>query len=127
MPLVGAAMALPALGAAEAIRAGLLALLGTTIAGLLLVRRDPAALVGSPAAMAGLAVLLGLDNLVAGAGMSAAGSSVAAVAAIGLASASVAAAACFVGVLLARRLDRRRAGLLSSVMLLALATASLLS
>lgn len=125
MPLAGAALALPALGAGEAIRAGLLALLATTVAGLLLVRRDPAALVGSPPALVGLALLLGLDNLVAGAGMQAAGFSAAHIVTVGLISAALSAAACLIGVLAARPFDSRRAGLLSSAALLALAGVSL--
>jgi putative Mn2+ efflux pump MntP len=125
MPLAGAALALPPFGAEDAIRAGLLGLTGTTIAGLLLVRRDPAALVGSPAAMVGLAILLGLDNLVAGAGMQAAGFSAAHIATVGIVSGALSAAACLIGVLAARPFDRRRAGLLSSAALLALAGLSL--
>lgn len=127
MPLAGAMLAPPPLGAGEAIRAGLLGLLATTIAGLLIVRRDPAALVGSPPALAGLAILLGLDNLVAGAGLSAAGFPLADVAMIGMTSAALAAAACLIGVLAAHRLDRRRGAMLSAAVLAALAGVSLLA
>jgi putative Mn2+ efflux pump MntP len=123
MPLAGAALALPALGAGEAIRVGLLALLGTTIAGLALTRRDPAALIGSPAAMAGLAILLGLDNLLVGA----AGASPATLLSVGLGSAALSALACVVGAALTSRLERRRAALVSSAALIAVAAASLIA
>lgn len=119
MPLVGAALAV---AGETPLRAGLLALLATTIAGLLFVRRDPAALVGSPAALAALAVLLGLDNLAAGIGLS-----VGASLALGLSSAVLASAACLIGVAAAHRLDRRQSAMLSAAALLAVAGAGLLA
>lgn len=127
MPLAGAALALPALGAGEAIRVGLLALLGTTIAGLALTRRDPAALVGSPWSMAGLAILLGLDNLVAGASLGAADAPWATILSIALGSAALSALACLAGAALTSRLDRRRAAMVSGAALIAVAAASLIA
>jgi hypothetical protein len=124
MPLAGLALAwAPEPMASPFLRSGVLMLAATTIAGLLLVRRDPAAAISSPAAMAGLAVLLGLDNLVAG-GES---GSLAAAGAIGLASALLAAAACGAGALIGRRLTARAAALGSAGGLVALALVNAVS
>ena len=72
MPLAGSAFAAvggfaPVGEAGEAVRVTVLATLATMVLGLTLVRRDPAALVGHPAMLVALAILLGLDNFTAGA------------------------------------------------------------
>jgi hypothetical protein len=124
MPLAGLALAWPSEAVASAgLRSGVLVLAGTSIAGLLLVRRDPAAVIASPAAMAGLALLLGLDNLVVGTEVgSAAGAAV-----IGLVSAGLAAAACGTGALIGARVSPRTAAFGSAGGLFALALANAVS
>jgi len=98
MTLCGAALgttvAAGAAGHADAARIGVLAMLAVAVAGIVLVRRAPAPIVGSPAALLGLAVLLGLDNLVAGAGLAATGLSFAAILAAGALSGVLAFACC---------------------------------
>jgi len=89
---------------AASTRAGLLATLAVTIAALALLRRDPTACVGSPSGMVGLALLLSLDNLFAGAGLSLSGSSLAAVCGTAALSGLLAFAACAAGNLPARAL-----------------------
>jgi putative Mn2+ efflux pump MntP len=126
MPLAGATLALPTFGFAEAMRAGLLALTATTIAGLVMARRDPAAVLGSLWAMAVFAVIMGLDNLVAGAGLASSGAPVATIVMVGLGSAAVSAAACLIGAGLTHRLKARRAAMVSSAALIAVAAAGLL-
>ncbi|HEY0130101.1 MAG TPA: hypothetical protein VGB57_01765 [Allosphingosinicella sp.] len=124
MPLAGLALAWPPAVAAEsAVRAGILALAATSLAGLLLVRRDPAAAIRSPGAMVALALLLSLDNVVAGGEAG----SVAGAAAIGLASASLAAMGCALGALLGARLSPSAAAVGSTGGLVVLALANAVS
>ena len=75
MTLLGSAFAaawlpkLPALGAA---RTGALAAVGVAVVGLAWVKSRPAAFVGNPWALIALALLLGIDNFIAGAARDAA-------------------------------------------------------
>jgi len=72
MTLLGSAFAaawLPALGAA---RTGALATVGVAVVGLAWVKSRPAAFVGNPWALIALALLLGIDNFIAGAARDAA-------------------------------------------------------
>jgi putative Mn2+ efflux pump MntP len=85
-------------------RAGLLATLAVAVAALALLRRDPTAWIGNPAGMFGLAILLSLDNLLAGTSLSLSGSSFAAVCGAGALSGLLAFAACAAGNLPARAL-----------------------
>lgn len=109
MPLLGAWLAWSALPA-QGLRTGALAVAATGIAGLLLARRDPERLIRSPWAMAGLAAVLGLDNLVAGE----AAPSVASSLTIGAVSAAVAVLACAAGAAAGRRLGARAAAAAAS-------------
>jgi putative Mn2+ efflux pump MntP len=124
MPLAGSAFA--ATGAfapaGEALRVTVLATLATMVLGLTLVRRDPAALVGHPAMLVALAVLLGLDNFTAGVTGSASGF---ALATSGLVSGTLAFVACLASGDIVQRVARRSLPLASTVMLAALAVAGL--
>jgi hypothetical protein len=121
MPLAGSAFA--AIGGfapvGEAVRVTVLATLATMVLGLTLVRRDPAALVGHPATLVALALLLGLDNFAAGVAGSAAG--LAALATSGLVSGALAFVACCASGGLVHLVARRSAPLASAVMLAAVA------
>jgi putative Mn2+ efflux pump MntP len=124
MPLAGtllAAGALPVDAAGEGVRIVVLATLASMVLGLTLVRRDPAALVGHPAMLLALAVLLGFDNFIAGATGSVAG---AALATAGLVSGGLAFAACLASGLAVQRVARRSLPLASTLMLAALAVAA---
>lgn len=122
MPVFGASLAWSwPLG--EGLEVGALAVAATAIAGLLLARHDPSGLIRSPWAMAGLAVVLGLDNLVAGQ----AAPSTAAVLTIGAASAAVAMAACAAGAAAGQRLSDRAAAVAASGGLALAAAASAFS
>lgn len=124
MPLLGLTLAWPLSGPAAAIlRTGALAVLASGFAGLLLARRDPAALVGSTGSLAALAVLLGLDNLVAGAGSAGLWPAFE----TGAVSAFLAASACGLGMLIARGRPGRVAALCSIGGLLAVAGAGALA
>lgn len=109
MPVLGASLAL-SYPPGGGLRAGALAVAATGIAGLALARRDPARLIRSPWAMAGLAAVLGLDNLVAGQ----AAPSVAESLRIGTVSAAVAVLACAAGAAAGRRLGVRAAAAAAS-------------
>jgi hypothetical protein len=122
MPLAGTFVAAGAFEpAGEAVRVAVLATLATTVLGLTLVRRDPAALVGHPAMLIALAVLLGFDNFIAGA----TGVSGFVLAAAGLISGTLAFAACLASGVAVRRVARRSLPLVATVMLAALAIAGL--
>ncbi len=103
-------------------RVTVLATLATMVLGLTLVRRDPAALVGHPAMLVALAVLLGLDNFTAGVTGSASGF---ALATSGLVSGTLAFVACLASGAIVQRVARRSLPLASTVMLAALAVAGL--
>ena len=127
MPLAGSAFAVlggvaPPGDAGEAVRLTVLATLATMVLGLALVRRDPAAVVGHPAMLVALAVLLGLDNFTAGATGSATGF---ALATSGLVSGALAFVACLASGALVQRVARRSLPLVSIIMLAALAVAGL--
>jgi putative Mn2+ efflux pump MntP len=128
MPLAGsmvhAASGMALAGdAATMVRVAVLATLATTVLGLAWVRRDPAALVGHPAMLVALALLLGLDNFAAGVAGASAGFSFAALAASGLASGALAFAACLASGGAGRLVAPRHAHLASGIVLAALAVA----
>ena len=122
MPLLGAALAW-SWSPGEGFEVGALAVAATGIAGLVLAKRDPAGLIRSPWAMAGLALVLGLDNFVAGQ----AASSMAATLTIGIVSAAVAVAACAAGATAGRSLGARAAAVAASGGLALAAAASAFS
>jgi hypothetical protein len=124
MPLAGWAFAAAGFFApvGEGVRIAVLATLATLVLGVTMVRRDPAALVGHPAMLLVLAVLLGLDNFIAGA---AGGVSGFALATTGLVSGALAFAACLASSIAVQRVARRSMPLASTVMLAALAVAAL--
>jgi hypothetical protein len=123
MPLLGLALAWPlSEPAAAMLRTSALAVLASAFAGLLLARRDPAGLIGSTGSLAALAILLGLDNLVAGAG----GAGLWPALATGAGSALLAALACGAGVLMAEGRPARIVALCSTGGLLAVAGAGAL-
>ena len=100
MTLAGSALGIKAAGIAgyaDLAHTAVPIMLAVAVAGVALVRRAPAALVGSPLALLGLAVLLGLDNLVAGAGLAASGVSFVAIVVAGALSGSLALACCVAG------------------------------
>jgi len=126
MMLVGATLGhewLPALAAAEAARAGLLATLAVAVLGLAWVKCRPAMLIASPWALIGLSLLLGIDNLIAGATLGA-DVSLTAVATAGAWTGALAAAFCAAGALAIRPVQRWGA-VASAVMLMALAVATI--
>jgi hypothetical protein len=94
---VGTSAAVGVAGYADLAYTAVLIMLAVAVAGVVLVRGAPAALVGSPPALLGLAVLLGLDNLVAGAGLAATGVSFVAILLAGALSGSLAFACCAAG------------------------------
>ena len=120
MPLAGAFLG--GLPAGEAMRVAVLATRATMVLGLTLVRREPAVVVGHPAMLITLALLLGLDNFAAGATGAVSGF---ALATSGLLSGALAFAACLSSGAVVQRLACRALPLASSVMLAALAAAAL--
>lgn len=97
MTLLGSTYAaawLPKLAALDAARAGVLATLGVAVLGLAWVKARPAAFVGNPWALIALALLLGLDNFIAGAARDVADLSPLIVIASGAVTGILAAAAC---------------------------------
>jgi putative Mn2+ efflux pump MntP len=121
--VLGAAW-LPAAMATEMTRAGVLATLAAAVLGLAWIRRQPAAFVASPWALMGLALLLGIDNLIAGAAPDVAALPPAAIVAAGALTGALAAAACAAGSAVFRPAPRWGA-VASSVMLLGLAVAGI--
>jgi hypothetical protein len=123
MSLLGSTLGqawLPAAMTAEMARAGVLATLGVAVLGLVWVKYRPADFVANAWTLAGLALLLGVDNLVAGAAPESAGVSSLQIAANGALVGALAAAACAVGGA-AFRPARRWGAVASGLMLLALA------
>lgn len=129
MPLAGSAFSAAIGGAtlvggvAGAVRITVLTTLATAVLGLTLVRRDPAALIGHPAMLVALALLLGLDNFIAGVTGTAA--SLGTLATTGLVSGAAAFIACFASSGSVHLIARRSVPLASPVMLAALAAAGL--
>jgi hypothetical protein len=127
MTLLGAAFgqaSLPAVMTAEMARAGVLATLGVAVLGLVWVKTRSADFVANVWTLAGLALLLGVDNLVAGAAPELAAVSFLQIVANGALVGAVAAAACAVGGA-AFRPARRWGAVASGLMLLALAAAGI--
>ena len=126
MTLLGAGFGqtwLPAMISADATRAGVLATLAVAVVGLAWVRYRPADFVGSAWTLLALALLLGIDNFIAGGGHGTDFSAtliVGAGAVIGL----LASAACAAGGMLFRRTPQWGA-LASAVMLTGLAVAGM--
>ena len=124
MPLTGTFAATGAFApVGEAVRVTVLATLATMVLGLTLVRREPGVVVGHPATLVALAVLLGLDNFAAGATGAVAGP--AALATAGLLSGALAFAACLASGAVVQRVAHRPLPVASTVMLAALAVAGL--
>jgi putative Mn2+ efflux pump MntP len=128
MPLAGSAFgaaigASALVGDANAVRVTVLATLATMVLALTLVRRDPIVLVGHPALLVALSLLLGLDNFAAGVTDAVAGP--AALAASGLVSGALAFIACSASGSVVHLAARRSVPLASTVMLAALAVAGL--
>jgi putative Mn2+ efflux pump MntP len=115
---------LPAAMTAEVARAGALATLGVAVLGLVWVKTRPADFVANAWALAGLALLLGIDNLVAGAAPELATVSFLQIAANGALLGALAAAACALGEA-AFRPARRWSAVASGLMLLGLAAAGI--
>jgi putative Mn2+ efflux pump MntP len=109
MTLAGAALGpAPASGMvayAGGAKVGVLLALAAVVLVFALMRHDPGAFVGKPPAAFGVALLLGLDNLAAGADLMTNATPFAAIAAAGMLSAAVAFAACAAGGLLGRLLE----------------------
>jgi hypothetical protein len=127
MSLLGSALSQPWLAAAmttEMARAGVLATLGVAVLGLVWVKARPVGFVANAWTLAGLALLLGVDNLVAGAAPALAGLSFLQIAANGALVGAFAAAACALGDA-AFRPVRRWGAVASSLMLLGLAAAGI--
>jgi putative Mn2+ efflux pump MntP len=127
MTLLGAAFGqawLPAVMTTEMARAGVLATLGVAVLGLVWVKTRPADFVANVWTLAGLALLLGVDNLVAGAAPELAAVPFLQIAANGALVGALAAAACAVGGA-AFRPARRWGAVASGLMLLALAAAGI--
>jgi hypothetical protein len=127
MTLLGSAFGqawLPAAMTTEMARAGLLATLGVAVLGLVWVKTRPADFVANAWILAGLALLLGVDNLVAGAAPELAAVSFLQIVANGALVGALAAAACAVGG--AAFCPARRWGAVASgLMLLGLAAAGI--
>jgi putative Mn2+ efflux pump MntP len=111
---------LPAAMTTEMARAGLLATLGVAVLGLLWVKYRPADFVANAWTLAGLALLLGVDNLVAGTAPDMAAVSFSQIVANGAFVGALAAVACAAGGA-AFRPARRWGAVASGLMLLALA------
>jgi hypothetical protein len=127
MTLLGSTLGqawLPAAMTAEMARAGVLATLGVAVLGLVWVKTRPADFVANAWTLAGLALLLGADNLVAGAAPELAAVSFLQIAANGTLVGVLAAAACALGGA-AFRPARRWGAVASGLMLLALAAAGI--
>jgi putative Mn2+ efflux pump MntP len=127
MTLLGSAFGqawLPAVMTTEMARAGVLATLGVAVLGLVWVKTRPADFVANAWTLAGLALLLGVDNLVAGTAPDMAGVSFLQIVANGALVGAFAAAACAVGGA-AFRPARRWGAVASGLMLLALAAAGI--
>ena len=105
-PVAGALLGsvLPVARPPEAVQTAVVLTLGLAVLGMNLAKRDPARLVGSGRTIGALALLLGIDNLLAGAGMAGAADPLSASAASGFASAGVVLMACAVGRLAAPQL-----------------------
>lgn len=126
MTLLGSALGsawLPGAMTAEATRAGALATLAAAVLGLAWVERRPATLAGNPSALLALALLLGIDNLIAGAA-DAAALSVASIAAAGALVGVLAVVSCAAGAALLGPMPRWGATA-SALMLTALAIAGI--
>ena len=127
MTMLGAALGeawLPGSMAFDAARVGVLATLGVAVLGLAWVRCRPAAFVANPWALIGVALLLGTDNLIAGAAPDLAKLPATALVAAGVASGALAAAACAAGGVLFRPAPRWSAAA-SGLMLAGLAWAAI--
>jgi hypothetical protein len=127
MSLLGSALGQPWLAAAmtaEVARAGVLATLGVAVLGLVWVKTRPVNCVANAWTLAGLALLLGVDNLVAFAAPELAGLSFLQMAANGALVGALAVAACALGDA-AFRPVRRWGAVASSLMLLGLAAAGI--
>ncbi|MEA2822667.1 MAG: hypothetical protein QOJ86_4671 [Bradyrhizobium sp.] len=115
---------LPAVMTAEMARAGVLATLGVAVLGLVWIKTRPADFVANAWTLAGLALLLGVDNLVAGAAPEMAAVSLLQIVANAALVAALAAAACALGGA-AFRPARRWGAVASGMMLLGLAAAGI--
>jgi putative Mn2+ efflux pump MntP len=127
MTLLGSTLGqtwLPAAMIAEMARAGALATLGVAVLGLVWVKYRPADFVANAWTLAGLALLLGIDNLVAGTAPELAAVSSLQIAANGAFVGALAAVACAVGGA-AFRPARRWGAVASGLMLLGLAAAGI--
>jgi hypothetical protein len=127
MTLLGSALGqawLPAAMTTEMARAGVLATLGVAVLGLVWVRYRPADFVANGWTLAGLALLLGVDNLVAGAAPELAAVSSLQIVANGALVGAIAVAACAVGGA-AFRPARQWGAVASGLMLLGLAAAGI--
>jgi hypothetical protein len=127
MTLLGSAFnqaSFPAAMTAEMARAGMLATLGVAVLGLVWVKYRAADFVANAWTLAGLALLLGIDNLVAGAAADIAAVSFLQMVATGALVGALAAAACAVGGA-AFRPARRWGAVASGLMLLGLAAAGI--
>jgi hypothetical protein len=127
MTLLGAGLGqawLPAMITADATRAGVLATLAVAVLGLAWVRYRPADFVGSAWTLAGLALLLGIDNFIAGGELRGTGFSAAPIVAAGAVIGVLATAACAAGGALFR-LTPRWGALASAFMLTGLAVAGM--
>ena len=123
MTLLGSALGqawLPAAMTAEIARAGVLATLGVAVLGLVWIKYRPADFIANGWTLAGLALLLGVDNLVAGTAPELAAVSFLQIVANGALVGALAAAACAVGGA-AFRPARQWGAVASGLMLLALA------
>jgi hypothetical protein len=127
LTLLGSALGqawLPAVMTTEMARAGVLATLGVAVLGLVWVKTRPADFIANAWTLAGLALLLGIDNLVAGTAPEMAGVSFLQIVANGALVGALAAAACAVGGA-AFRPARRWGTVASGLMLLGLAAAGI--
>jgi hypothetical protein len=127
MSLLGSALSQPWSAAAmttEMARAGVLATLGVAVLGLVWIKTRPVDFVVSAWTLAGLALLLGVDNLVAGAAPELSGLSSLQMVANGALVGALAAAACALGDA-AFRPVRRWGAVASSLVLLGLAAAGI--
>jgi len=127
MSLLGSALGqawLPAAMTIEMARAGVLATLGVAVLGLVWVRTRAADFVANAWTLASLALLLGVDNLVAGTATELAGVSLLQIVANGALVGALAAAACALGDA-AFRPARRWGAVASGLMLLGLAAAGI--
>lgn len=127
MTLLGSGLGqawLPAAMTAEMAHAGVLATLGAAVLGLVWIKTRPVDFVANAWTLVGLALLLGVDNLVAGAAPEWAAVSFLQIAANGAVVGTLAAAACAVGGA-AFRPARQWGAVASGLMLLALAAAGI--